>query len=390
MTVFENNEIAERLSTLHAQLIKQFSSYSEKDLRTQYHSDLSQLGWHLNHIAFIEQYWLREVVLGDDSRTKDFHQDYFPELIDKTERGHLSGITDFGQLKTDFSDTEVLWAELTSDRYDHPLLKNNYIGWFLLQHGQQHLETMKMVLHERAQNTVPGASFTAGRLGTLDPVLPELLISAGDYEMGSNNILACDNEQAVHVETLPAFLIAASPVSNAEYMGFMHAGGYHLQGFWTDEGWLWKTKSRANAPRSWRQDDGEHWYRISLNGPEDIEANEAVSAINWYEADAFARYAACRLPHEFEWEAAMKTDSSLLATTGQAWEWCNNTFFPYAGFQAFPYERYSTPWFDKHHYTLKGSSPYTGECVRSPSFRNFYQPEKRHIFAGLRLACEAC
>ena len=70
--------IAENLSALHHRLINQFISYSEVDLRTQYHPDLSQLGWHLNHIAFIEQYWLREVVLEDDSRTRKLHHEYFP------------------------------------------------------------------------------------------------------------------------------------------------------------------------------------------------------------------------------------------------------------------------------------------------------------------------
>jgi iron(II)-dependent oxidoreductase len=389
MAVSESNEITVRLSHLHTLLINQFSSYSEKDLRTQYHPDLSQLGWHLNHIAFIEQYWLREVVLGDDSRTKDIHQDYFPELVNKAKRGSLPGITDFAQLYESFSATEDLWAEISSGQNDHPLMKNNYIGWFLLQHGQQHLETMLMVLHERALNTVSVPNFATGKFDAVDPVLPELLKASGDYEVGSNDILACDNEQAVHVESLEAFFLAGRPVSNAEYMGFIEADGYYRQEFWTNEAWCWETKNSVNAPRYWRQDNDANWYSLSLNGPQDLVASEAVSGINWYEAEAFARYAACRLPHESEWEVAMKGDSGLLATTGQAWEWCANAFFPYPGFQAFPYERYSLPWFDDNHYTLKGRSPYTAECVSSPSFRNFYQPDKRHIFAGLRLACDS-
>ncbi len=85
----------------------------------------------------------------------------------------------------------------------------------------------------------------------------------------------------------------------------------------------------------------------------------------------------------------MRAEPALMHSTGTAWEWCANTFFPYEGFRAFPYERYSCPWFDDGHYTLKGSSPYSGATVSQPSFRNFYQPEKRHIFAGLRLASDA-
>ena len=383
-----DDKIAERLSALHNRLINQFSSYTEKDLRTQYHSDLSQLGWHLSHVAFIEQYWLREEVLGDDRRTKDFHQHYFPDLIDKTERGCLPDITDFEQLRTDFSDAEELWTELSSGRYEHQLLKNDYLGWFLVQHGEQHLETMQMVLNQRALTANPEISFTARRFDVLDPVLPDSLMSAGDYEVGSDYILACDNEQPAHAVTLPAFLIAQEPVSNAQFLGFMQADGYRRQEYWSNEGWQWKTKSTTNAPEHWRQDDKANWYSLSFDGPADIKANEAVSGLGWYEADAFARYAGCRLPHEFEWEAAMKVDPVLMASTGHAWEWCANIFFPYDGFQAFPYERYSTPWFNNKHFTLKGSSPFTGDTVRQPSFRNFYQPDKRHIFAGLRLACD--
>ena len=382
-----DDEIADRLSTLHGRLINQFSLYSENDLRTQYHPDLSQLGWHLAHIAFIEQYWLREVVLGDDSSTKDFHQYYFPELSARTERGGLLDIADFERLQYHFSDAEKLWTELSRIQYEHPLLKNDYLGWFLIQHAEQHYEIMHMVLHQRAINTVPETRYTAGQFNALDPALPALFIAEGEYEMGSDDVLACDNEQPVHVATLPAFLIAEKPVTNAEYLGFMQQDAYQRPEFWSDQGWQWKLQSRSIAPDHWRQDGRGNWYSLSLDGPTDIKANEAVFGLSWYEADAFARYAACRLPHEFEWEAAMKADSMLLKSTGQAWEWCANTFFPYTGFQAFPYERYSTPWFDNKHYMLKGAGPMTGNSVRQPSFRNFYNPDKRHIFAGLRLAC---
>ncbi len=72
--------------------------------------------------------------------------------------------------------------------------------------------------------------------------------------------------------------------------------------------------------------------------------------------------------------------------TGRVWEWCSNTFHPYEGFRSFPYERYSTLWFDGWHYTLRGGSRYSRPEVKRPSFRNFYAPDKRHIFAGFRLA----
>ena len=380
------NEIVDRLSTLHNRLIAQYSTYSEQDLRTQYHPDLSQLGWHLTHIGFIEQYWLREVVLADDSRTKGRHQDFFPELIDRAERGCLPALANFEQLQADFTDAEKLLSQLLAGRHDHPLLINDYLGWFLIQHAEQHLETMQMVLQQRAVTSVTEAVISAMPFNAIDPVLPSIAIDGGDYQIGSDDVLACDNEQPVHAETLSVFTISEKPVSNAEFLAFIQAEGYQRAEFWTSNGWQWNMNCQHLAPEYWQQDNAGNWYTLSADGQCDIDPDAAVSGLNWYEADAFARYAGCRLPHEFEWEAAIKSEPALLASTGQAWEWCANAFFPYQGFKAFPYQRYSTPWFDHRHYVLKGSSPYSGESVRQPSFRNFYQADKRHIFAGLRLA----
>ncbi len=379
----------EALAFLHDRLILQFSVLSEQELRLQYHPDLSQLGWHLSHIAFIEQYWLREVVLGDNSRTAELHQYYFPENIDKSVRGELPGITGFTQLRERFSETEKLLSFLLSGQQEHPLLEKDYIGWFLVQHGQQHFETMQLVVHQKTLKSHVVSNFVAVKLDTRSTCLPSVQIPAGCYKVGSDHVLACDNEQPVHQVELSAFRIAAHAVSNAEYMGFIQQGAYQDEMYWGREGWAWVSEKEIYAPESWVHDDSGSWYEITPAGPRNLHPEAAVSGLSWYEADAFARYAGCRLPHEFEWEVAMKDDQRLLQSTGDVWEWCSNTFFAYEGFQAFPYERYSSPWFDSGHYTLKGASCLSGETVRLPSFRNFYSPDKRHVFAGLRLVCDA-
>ncbi|HKJ09285.1 MAG TPA: SUMF1/EgtB/PvdO family nonheme iron enzyme, partial [Gammaproteobacteria bacterium] len=110
---------------------------------------------------------------------------------------------------------------------------------------------------------------------------------------------------------------------------------------------------------------------------------EPVLGINHHEASAYAAWAGAQLPHEYQWEAACRL--GLLEHTGRAWEWCANTFHPYEGFESFPYREYSTPWLGGDHYTLKGGSLHTRPPVKRASFRNFYEPDKRHIFAGLRL-----
>lgn len=388
-----NQLLQSRLASLHSQLIHDFSGLNEEELCTQYHPDLSQLGWHLAHIAFIEQYWLYEVVLGDDSRTGHRHEKFFPELIDKPSRGKLPGITDMQKLQNDLSDTEKCFSRLQENPPPHRLLKDDYIGWFLLQHGEQHYEIMQMVLFQKALAGVSSGDFEATGFDAVEPALPEIPVFAGDFEVGYDDVKSCDNECPLHTVKLQSAMFGAQPVSNAEYLGFIESDGYHRKELWSAGGWRWKLENRISAPEFWRQDDRGGWYQVVKEGAADIDPDVPVSGLNWYEADAYAHYAGARLPHEIEWESAMKTEggkgaTELWDTTGQAWEWCANTFYPYDGFKAFPYSRYSTPWFDDQHFTLRGSSPFTGEATRRPSFRNFYQPGMRHIFAGLRLASD--
>jgi iron(II)-dependent oxidoreductase len=195
-----------------------------------------------------------------------------------------------------------------------------------------------------------------------------------------------DNELPCHEAAVHGFSIAERPVSNAEFLGFIEAGGYREARFWAKDGRLWLHASAACAPGHWRRDDDGHYYCIGPDGPVELAPEAAVTGLSRHEAAAFAAYAGARLPEEHEWEYAMKRRPELWASTGEGWEWCANAFYPYPGFRAFPYEGYSAPWFDGRHYALRGAGPYTRPRLRRASFRNFYTADKRHIFAGVRLA----
>ncbi len=109
--------------------------------------------------------------------------------------------------------------------------------------------------------------------------------------------------------------------------------------------------------------------------------------MSWFEADAFARAAGARLPSEVEWEKA--AGRGQLTSTGRVWEWTQSEFDGYRGFVAHPYREYSEVFFAKGYRVLRGGSWATSERVASRHFRNWDLPQRRQIFAGVRLARDA-
>lgn len=358
----------------------------EEGYRTQFHPDLSPLGWHLGHCTFIENYWLREVVRDDGSLTGPLAHYYIPANSFKPERGSV--LPDREELLAEVrrqQDANLrLLSETTSSA--HPLMGNEYLPKFLVQHHSQHIETMHLALAQRAVKNGHNG-FESGQ-----PPEPKAVnracrsVEAGRYRIGGEPPLAFDNELPAHRYVCEEFRIGAHPVSNAEYLAFIENDGYGARRHWSDAGRRWLADAGVSHPDHWRRDARGGWFGIADYGAHDLPPDEPVYGISYHEARAFAAWTGARLPHEYEWEIASR--AGLLAQTGRVWEWCDNTFHPYAGFKAFPYVEYSLPWFDGAHYSLRGASRYTRPALRRASFRNFYTPDKRHILAGLRLAFE--
>ena len=382
---FSVEHLVELLEQSHNHLLEFTLDLPDSLLRKQFHADLSPLGWHLGHTAFIERYWIDEVLLGNYQQTRPLHDLYFPERNDKAGRTDALPVKDelLHFVQSSFSDTLKKLPVLMKEEPDDPLLKNGYLALFLIQHNYQHRETMMQILQQMALLDRPQLEHVDG-LVARPPVQPSIRIDAGEFRIGATDpILAYDNEVPTHPVKLPGYRICAAPVSNAEFLYFMNSGGYYDASLWSQEGWTWQQVARANAPYHWRETDSGQWYAVTPFGTSRLIADDAVIGINYYEAEAFARFAGCRLPHETEWETAVTASGFR---SGKAWEWCRNSFYPYTGYKPFPYDNYSQPWFDGNHITLRGGSAYTHTLLKRASFRNFYTPEKRHVFAGLRLA----
>ncbi len=357
----------------------------EAAYRHQHHADLSPLGWHLGHCVYNECFWLHEKLRGDDSVTAPIADFYTPPRTPKEERGRrLPPRADLLTWAQEMQHYNLHYLRnLRPELSRHPLLQDDYLIHFLLQHNSQHYETMLMVLTQKSLGEYTPEHAAPGALQAATPARDSIDIPGGHYRIGGERPMAYDNELPPQQAELGPFSIARRPVSNAEYLGFIDSGGYADASLWDAAGNAWRQASGAAHPDHWRRDAEGQWQGLGVRGAYALAPEEPVSGLNHYEASAFARWAGAGLPHEYQWEAACRIGA--LQQTGRVWEWCGNSFQPYDGFQPFPYDEYSQPWFDGSHYALKGGSLYTQPAIKRPSFRNFFEADKRHVFAGLRL-----
>ncbi|AKJ95276.1 hypothetical protein TVD_07845 [Thioalkalivibrio versutus] len=379
------SDLLDCLATQHDRLNTALESTPGNEWRNQYHPDLSPIGWHYAHCHFIEAVWLHERILGEPPPDRrDWHDLYFPEQSPKWRRG--------GRLPTRASLLE--WGQASQQHHldllhnhpavrRHPLLERDYLTGFLAQHHAMHLESLEQVrwfarLHRPAppRTQEPKPALAAGGDWIECP--------GGEHVSGSDAATAFDNERGLHPVRLAPHTIRSHPVSNAEIAAFIEAGGYRPGPHWDPPGRTWLEQTGIAAPLGWwKLPDGTRVQTLP-HGTQALDPHAPAVGLSWFEASAYARWVGARLPHEHEWEHAAQ--AGRLRATGQVWEWCGNTFQPYPGFQPFPYKEYSLPWFDGEHYVLRGGSAWSDPLLTRSTMRNFFTPEKRHVFAGLRLA----
>ena len=379
-----STELLQELRTAQDLIMALVEPLDEQACRRQYHPDLSPPGWHLGHCAFTESYWLQATLLQDNRYTEPVTELYTPALTPKSERGAkipapevlIQWVNGMQSLNMDALTTPA------SAIHDHPLMADDYLVHFLVQHYSQHYETLLAILTQRALTETEDFQVDKPfRERLSEPAT--VSIEPGHYRVGGTTPTAYDNELPAQQATLGPYRIACNPVTNSEYLAFMNAGGYRKKSLWSDTGWQWSQQHAINSPNHWRSDNSKNWYGTGVRGVYEIDGDDVLHGISWYEATAYANWAGGNLPHEHQWEVACRLQQ--LENTGRSWEWCNNTFYPYDGFRPFPYDEYSKSWFNNTHYTLRGGSFHTRPALKRASFRNFYPADKRHMFAGLRL-----
>lgn len=347
----------------------------------------SPIKWHLGHTTwFFETFILNVYLDGYKPFEKGFEyifNSYYNTLGDKLARNSRG-------LLTRPSVDEVFKYREHVDKHISLLLEIKNTEELLdlitvgINHEQQHQELMitdlKLLFHSHPFKTIYHKE-KALLDDSVNQTRNWLKVNEGVYRIGHEGGDFCyDNEQGCHNTYLHDFEIADHYVTNEEFLEFIKDGGYERFDLWLDEGWSWVEKEQIKSPLYWEMVDGE-WYQFTLAGMSSIQPKGILGHVNYYEADAFARWKGCRLPNEFEWEVA-----SQYFDWGKRWEWTSSAYLPYPNFKTpeGALGEYNGK-FMVNQMVLRGASVATSPYHSRPTYRNFFHPHYRWQYSGIRL-----
>lgn len=349
--------------------------------------DVSPPKWHLGHTTwFFETFLLKPHLQGYKAYDPNFNfvfNSYYESVgarVVRTDRGNLSrpGVEEVYSYRryVDEKMALLLKQPLTSEIKDLLLLGFN--------HEQQHQELLysdiKYILghnpllppyNKQGIEHVPTAQSSEW-----------ISVPEGVYEIGFAGEGFCfDNELGRHKVYLQPYSICPHLVSNAAYLEFIEAGGYHNFSYWHAEGWDWVKTKKATAPLYWHLIDGD-WHYYTLAGLQKVDGTQPVTHINYFEAAAYAAWKGERLPTEAEWEVA-----AAGLDWGKRWEWTESAYLPYPGFAkaAGAIGEYNGK-FMVNQMVLRGASVATPPNHSRATYRNFFQTNLQWQFTGIRLA----
>jgi gamma-glutamyl hercynylcysteine S-oxide synthase len=364
-------EILDAMNAVRRRTLDLVGHLAPADLERQIDPIMSPLVWDLAHIAAYEDLWLVHRFAGAPLLRPDLAVTYDAFETPRALRGEIE-LLDTAGARAYLDDVRERALQTLDGRGPDPVLHE-----MVLRHELQHTETMFQAM-ELGGLLPPGApALRASPDGSREGWVT---VPCGPFRMGADDDgFAYDNERPAHDVEVGAFRIARRPITNGTWMRFAEGGGYERREWWSDEGWAWKEDY-----------DITHHPSVAAGHPD-----APACHVSWFEADAFARACGARLPTEAEWEKAATWDQEnggtrgVLDCAGQVWEWTASPFRGYPGFVAHPYREYSEVFFGNGYRVLRGGSWATDTRVATTTFRNWDLPQRRQIFAGVRLATEA-
>ncbi|MFT5052066.1 MAG: iron(II)-dependent oxidoreductase [Chlamydiales bacterium] len=403
---------------------------SDEQLSVPLMEIVNPLLWELGHVAFFSDHFvLRELGWTSQPMFEHAQQLFDSTGVEHDSRWGLSlpsraGVLDY----LERVQQRIAEGLLSSE----PSARATQVMLLSVLHEDMHGEALTYTRQTLGYPAPPDCG-TGAQLPRIEDDLRragDVHVPGGVMQLGSRADAACfvfDNEQPIHEVSVAPFEIARTAVTEAQFEEFVQARGYQREEFWCSAGWVWRESAGLECPSTWRR-VGASWLRRRFDQESCLEEHAPICHVNWFEAQAYCRWAGRRLPSETEWELAatggaprepaplMAADATpggrldqvanldghlgrcadvgafvasaspygCLQMVGNVWEWTASAFGPYPGFVAgTPYRDYSEPWFGDRK-VLRGGAWATASRLASARYRNFFPPYRNDIFAGFR------
>jgi gamma-glutamyl hercynylcysteine S-oxide synthase len=381
--------------------------------------------WEMGHVGWFQEYWIGRHLdgaaplrAGSDGIYDSFNVSY-TRRWEHAYPSRAQTLADIG---------EILERSVARLKPGPASAAEAYFYTLAAHHEDMHAENLTLIIQTLGYRRPAPAR---GRPVSIPPGVlgrpGDVAVPGGTFALGAcpDEPFVFDNEKWAHEVEVAPFRIAVTPVTNAEFQAFVDDGGYRRRELWDRRGWDWRRREGADQPLFWVRGDGKRWYERRFEAVAPLEPWHPVVHVNWYEAQAYCRWAGRRLPTEAEWEMAATFDpatgrkrrfpwgdapptperasldfcaggtSDVRAFSagdspvgcrqmiGNVWEWVEDTFEPYPGFVCDPYREYSLPYFGSKKVLRGGCWATRSRLIRS-TWRNFYMRHRRNIFAGFR------
>lgn len=439
-------EIWSELQRVRETTLLIFEPLSVEDAVMQSDPFGSPPNWHLAHVTWFFQKVLEKYGFKiqdvDNSTNTDYLNSYyqkFHNILPKTERGRYPRPTVSQTLRYRKIVEDALLDFFKIVKKNGTLNKKMKYDFLLAnQHEMQHQELMIYDLQhyfnrfpDPKDSYRPKIAKGLGTVGSTDISTSMAKVPGGLYNLGFTGDGFCyDNELPEHKTYLDPFEIDIHPITNGDFIKFIDDGGYEDYHYWLADGWDLVKGKGWSSPLYWEKKEEGHWYKKEFRGLSKINPKEPVVNVSYFEADAYAKWIGKRLPTEAEWEKAASWNDDLKRKTkypwgdespsdsyanlleswfwapspigsfpngksfygcyqmiGDVWEWTSSEYVLYPRFRSvFP--EYTDKW-SIGHKVLRGGSFATPRNQVRNSYRNYFKPQERILFAGFRCVRDA-